>query len=206
MTRDAGEISRVRSAADGAEDEHGVLNRTGHGAELIEGPAERHGPGARHTAEGGAQAGNTAAHGRTDDGAAGLAADGEADETCGGGGAWPRARTGGAFLEQPRIHGLAAEPDVIERKRAKRELRDQHCASGIQALHHGGICFRDPVTKGLRAIRGGNIGSVKQVLRAPRDAVKRTAVASYCNFAIRGASLFESVVLRERDDAAERGV
>src|ERR1700755_2319956 len=73
MTRDAGEISRVRSAADGAEDEHGVLNRTGHGAELIEGPAERHGPGARHTAEGGAQAGNTAAHGRTDDGATGLA-------------------------------------------------------------------------------------------------------------------------------------
>ena len=72
-------------AGDGVEDEHGVLDGAGHGAELVERPAEGHGSGAGDAAIGGAQAGDAAAHGRRDDAAAGLGADGEGHEAGGGG-------------------------------------------------------------------------------------------------------------------------
>ena len=37
-----------------------------------------------------------------------------------------------ALLEQPRVHRLPAEPDVVERERAEAELRDQHRARLVQ--------------------------------------------------------------------------
>ena len=36
----------------------------------------------------------------------------------------------GSFLEKPRVHRLAAEPDVVQRERAEAELGDQH-GSGV---------------------------------------------------------------------------
>ena len=101
------------------QDEHGVFDAASHGAEFVEGPAESHRAGAGDAAVGGAEAGDAATHGGRDDAAAGFAADGEADESGGGGGAGAGAGAGGAFFEQPGIHGLAAEPDVVEGERAE---------------------------------------------------------------------------------------
>ena len=64
---------------DGIQHQHRVLDGARHWAQLIERPAQRHGAGAWHTPEGRTQASDAAAHGRADDAAAGLAADGEAD-------------------------------------------------------------------------------------------------------------------------------
>src|SRR6185437_1503243 len=58
---------------------------------------------------------HAAAQARTHDAALGFAADRKTDEARGRRGARTGARPGCAFLEQPRIHRLAAEPDVIER-------------------------------------------------------------------------------------------
>ena len=116
------------------QDEHGVFDAAGHGAEFVERPAEGHGAGAGHAAVGGAQAGDAAAHGGADDAAAGFAADGEADQAGGGGGAGAGAGAGGAFFEQPGVHGLAAEPDVVERERAEAELGDEHGAGVVAGV------------------------------------------------------------------------
>ena len=210
MAGDAGEVAAaggiVIGTADGAEDEHGVLDGAGHGAEFVERPAERHGAGARHAAVGGAQAGDAAAHGRADDGAAGFAADGEADEARGGGGAGTGAGAGGAFFEQPGIHGLAAEPDVIECERAERELGDEHGAGGVETLDDGGIGLRYAIAEGLRAIGGGDVGGVEQILCAPGNAVQRATIAAGGDLAIGLLGLLERMVFGERDDAAQRGI
>ena len=99
---------------DGVEDEHGVFDGAGHGAEFVEGPAEGHGSGARDSAVGGAKAGDAAAHGGRDDAATGFRADGEGYQACCCGGSGASATAGGAFFEEPGVHGLAAEPDVVE--------------------------------------------------------------------------------------------
>ncbi len=49
----------------------------------------------------------------------------KADEAGGGGGAGAGAGAGGAFFEEPGIHGLAAEPDVVEGERAEAEFGDE---------------------------------------------------------------------------------
>ena len=44
------------------------------------------------------------------------------------------------FLQQPWIHRLAAEPDVIQRQRAETQLRDQHRTGFIEALGDRASC------------------------------------------------------------------
>ena len=133
LAGDAGDVLFV-GAGDGIEDEHGVFDGTGHGAEFVEGPTEGHGSGTRDAAESGAKAGDAAAHGGADDAAVGFAADGEGDEACGGGGAGACAGAGGTFFEEPGVHGLAAEPDVVEGERAEGELGDEDGAGFVEAL------------------------------------------------------------------------
>ena len=99
---------------DGVEDEHGVLDAAGHGAEFVEGPAEGHGTGAGDAAEGRAKAGDAATHRGRDDAASGFRADGEGYETGGGSCSGTGAAAARALFEEPGIHGLAAEPDVVK--------------------------------------------------------------------------------------------
>src|SRR5204862_7327445 len=101
---------------------------------------------------------------RRDDAAAGFAADGESDESGGGGGARSGAGAGRPFLEQPGIHGLSAEPDVVERERAERELREQHRAGGIEPADDDGISGRDAILERLRAVRRRDAFGVEEVL------------------------------------------
>ena len=104
------------------QNEQRVLDGAGHRAKLVEGPAQSHGAGARNAAVSGTQPGDAATHTGADDASAGLAADREAHQSCGRGGAWASARTGGAFFEQPWIHGLPTKPNVIEREGAEAEF------------------------------------------------------------------------------------
>src|SRR5579863_8317858 len=55
--------------------QHRVFDAAGHGAELIERPAERHRAGAGDAAVSGTQASDAAAHAGADDAATGFAAD-----------------------------------------------------------------------------------------------------------------------------------
>ena len=72
----------------------------------------------------------------------------KADQTRGRGRARTGAGSGGAFLEQPGIHGLSAEPNIVEGQRSQAELGDQYGAGFMKALNHGGIFA------GLRFLKG----------------------------------------------------
>ena len=138
MAGHAGDVAGV-GTGDRLQHQHRVLDAARHRAQLVERPAQRHGAGARHAAVGGPQSGDAAAHRGADDAASGLAADREADQPGGGRRAGTGARARCAFFQQPRIHGLAAEPDVVERQRAQAQFGDQHGAGLVQAVDHRGI-------------------------------------------------------------------
>ena len=205
MTRDAGDVAGVRSG-DGLENEQRIFDGASHGAELIERPAKGHRAGAGHAAEGGAQPGDSATHAGADDAAAGLAADGEADQPRRRGGARASAGARRAFFQEPRVHGLSAKPNVVEGERAETELREEHGACGVKALHDGGVFFRNAIAERLGAVSSGDSGGVQKILAAPRDAVKRTAVFAGGDFFVGLLCLGEREIARERDDAAQLGI
>ena len=202
---DAGYVLIV-GAGDGVEDEHGVFDGAGHGAEFVEGPAEGHGSCARDAAEGGAEAGDAAAHGGADDAAFGLAADAEGYEAGGGGCAGACAGTGGAFFEEPGVQGLAAEPDVVEGEGAEGELGDEDGSGFVEALGDGGVGGGDAVAEGFGAVGGGDVGGVEEVFGSPGDAVEWAAVVAGCYFGVGFLCLLEGVVGGEGDDAVELGI
>ena len=100
-----------------------------------------------------------------------------------------RARSGARsrrrFLEQPRIHRLPAEPDVVERQRSQAELGHQHRSRFMQTLHDDGIFFGHAIAERLCAIGRSNSRRVEQILAAPRDAVQRSAIFARGNFFVR---------------------
>ena len=142
----------------------------------------------------------------TDDAAAGLAADREADQPRGRRRAGTGARSRRAFLEQPRIHRLAAEPDVVERQRAQAQLGDQHRAGLVEALHHRGVLRGHAIAERLGAVGGGDAGGVEQVLRAPGNAVQRAAILAGGDLLVGLPRLRQRQIARERDDAAQFGI
>src|SRR6266850_8538771 len=169
MTGDARNVTCIR-AGDGLEHKERVFDGAGHGAEFIEGPAESHRTGAGHSAVGWAQSGDAAAHAGADDAATGFAADGKADEACRGGGPGTGARARCSFFQEPRVHRLSAKPNIVEGKRAKAELGEEHSARGVKALDDGGVIFRNAIAERLGAIGGGDSGGVQKILAAPRNA------------------------------------
>ena len=76
----SGGVQGVR-AGDGLQDKSAVVGVEAQGAQLVQGPAQGHGAVAAHAAVGGPEAGNAAHAGGREDGAPGLGADGEGDET-----------------------------------------------------------------------------------------------------------------------------
>ena len=108
--------------------EHGIFDASGHRSQLIERPAKRHRSSARNTAEGGPQPGNSAPHAGADNAAACLASDRESDKACGSCGTGSCARTGGSFFQQPWIHGLSAEPNIVQCKGTHAELGNEYRA------------------------------------------------------------------------------
>src|SRR6266849_5422202 len=146
------------------EDEQSVFDGAGHGTELIERPAESHGASAGHAAVGGAQPGDAATHAGADDAAAGFAADGKTDKACRSGGAGTGAGAGCAFFQEPRVHGLSAEPNIVEGERAEAELGDEHRAGGMKAFDDRRVVFRNAIAERLGAIGGGDSGGVQKIL------------------------------------------
>ena len=152
------------------------------------------------------QPGNPAAHRRTDNAAAGLAADREADQSRRRRRARPRARSRRRLLQQPRIHRLPAEPDVVQRQRAQAELGHQHRAGLVQALHHYGIFGRDAIAKRLGSICGRDARRIEQILAAPRNAVQRPAILSRRDLCVRLLRLLQRQLARQRDHAMQLGI
>src|SRR2546421_2909877 len=201
----AGKIASV-GPGDGLQYQQRIFDGARHGAELMERPVERHGAGARPAAVGGPQSGEAAAHAGADDAAAGFAANGETDQPRRGGRAGAGAGTGGAFLEEPGVHRLSAEPNIVEREGAEAELRKEHGACRVEALHDGGIVFGNAVAERLGAIGGRNSGGVQKILAAPGNTVKRSAILAGGDFLVGHFRLSEREIAREGDDATEPGI
>ena len=111
-----------------------------------------------------------------------------------------------AFFQQPRIHRLAAKPDIVERQRAQAELGDQHGAGFVQTLYDRGIFAGHAIAERLRAVGGWNSRGVQQILAAPRDAVQRSAIFARGDFLVGLLGLLQREVARQRDDAAQLGI
>src|SRR5579862_4553413 len=136
----------------------------------------------------------------------GLASDREADEARGGRGTGTCARSGCAFVEEPRIQRLAPEPDVVECECAEAQLRGQHGARGIEALDDGGIAGRYPLAVRLGSVGGADSSGVDQILRSPRNPVQRTAVTTSRNLPVGRAGGGERPLGSQRDHAAQGAV
>src|SRR5262249_40905384 len=155
----------------------------------------------RNAAVGGTQAGNAATHAGRDDAATGFAADREADEPGRSGGAGAGAGAGSTFFQKPRIHGLAAEPYVVEGKGAQAQFGHQHGAGLVQAAHDGRIGGRNAAAEGLGAVGGGNALSVEQVFAAPGDSVQRAAILAGGDLAVGPLRLLQSEIAGQSDHA-----
>ena len=116
------------------------------------------------------------------------------------------ARAGRALFEQPRIHRLAAEPDVVQCERAEAELRDQHRAGVVETPHDRRIILRHAIAKRLGAPRRRDAGGVEQILHAVRNAVQWAAILACRDLGVGLLRLREREVLRQRDDAAQLAV
>ena len=160
----------------------------------------------RHASVSGPQSRDAATHRRTHDTALRLAPDGETHQSRGSCGARSSARTRRSFLEQPRIHGLPAEPDIVERQRAQAQLGDEHRTRVVETLHYRGVLRGDAGPESFGAVRRGNSSSIEKVFTAPRDAVQRPAVLARGNFLIGFFGLLERQLARQRDHAAQLGI
>jgi hypothetical protein len=141
-----------------------------------------------------------------DDAAAGLAADRETHQPGAGGRARTGARSRRAFFEQPGIHGLAAEPDVVERQRAQAQLGHQHRAGIAQALHHRAVRRGHAIAVRLGAPGGGMPAVSSRSFTPHGNAVQRAAILAGGDLGVGGFRLLERQVAGERDDAAQLGV
>ena len=113
------------------------------------------------------------------------------------------ARARRAFVEVPRVLGLPAEPDVVERERAQAELGHQHRARVGEPAHDGGVGRRHAVAVRLGAPGRRDAGGVDEILGAPRHAVQRAAVLAARELGVGAARGGERVVARDGDAAQE---
>ena len=119
------------------------------------------------------------------------------------GGARARAAPRCAFLEEPRVVGLAAEPDVVEGKGAQAQLRDEHGPGLVEPLDHGGVLGGTRSRNGSAPQVVADAGGVEEVLGAPRDAMERTAVAAGRDLGVGLLRLGEGQLTREGDGAVD---
>ncbi len=180
-----------------------IFHAAGHGTELIERPAERHGTRARNTTEGGTKTDHAAAHARADDTASGFTADGESNEAGCGRGSGTGTGSRCTFFEQPWIHRLAAEPDVVQCEGAQAQFGDQDCARIIQPFHDNRVIGRHAISKRLGAIGRPNARRIEEILRAPRDAMERATIAAIRDLTIGLLRSPKGGVTHESDDATE---
>ncbi len=184
------------------EDQHRVFDRPRYGTELVKRPAERHCAGARYAAECGAQPSHATSHRGTDDAAASFTANGKCHECRGRRRPGSSARSRRALFQKPGVNRLAAEPDIVERQRPERQLRDQHRACVVQPANDGRVFRRHPVPKGLSAIGRWDVLCVEQILYAVRDAVQWTSILARSDLGVGLLCARQRMVFGDRDDRA----
>ncbi len=188
------------------QNQHAIFNAASHGAKLVERPAESHGAVAGNAAVCGTKSGDAATHAGAYDAAAGLTADGKSNQASSGRRAGTSAGSRCTFFQQPWVHGLAAEPYVVERKRAQTQLGDQNCAGIIEPLYNGCVSGGNAITKWLRAVGSGNAGGIEQILAAPGNPVQRPAIFSRSNFLVGLLGLRQRMITGQCDHAMQFGI
>ena len=88
----------------------------------------------------------------------------------------------------------------------KLKLGDQHRARIVKTLDDDRVRGGDAIPKGLGAIRGGNARGVQKVLRAPWNAMQRSAILAGRDFLIGTLGLGERQFAGKRDDATQLGI
>jgi len=110
-------------------------------------------------------------HGGETIAASGFRADGEGYE--GGGGAAPGpALSRRSLLRGARVHGLAAEPDVVEGEAPRESFADEDGSASLRRAVTVASAVGMRVTEGLGAVGGGDVGGVEEVLCSPGDSVR----------------------------------
>ena len=113
-------------------------------------------------------------------------------------------RAARALLGVPRVARHTAEPLVALGQCAERQLGDEHGAGVFEPPRHGGLHVDRLILEYVGAPGGLVAGPGDQVLRAPGDAVQRTAISAGSDLAVGALRLLECEVLGERDDAIEQ--
>src|SRR5688572_4644074 len=103
----------------------------------------------------------------------------------------------------PWVARHAAEPAIALRESAERQLGEEHSARSIESLHDSRIVIERLLAIRERSPRRRITLHGEQVLRAPRYAVQRTAVASRAQLAIEHFRLRTCTIFRECDDGEE---
>ena len=98
---------------------------------------------------------------------------------------------------------MPAEPDVVERERAKAELGHKDGSRGIQPLDDGTIFCGNAIAVRLGTVSGGNAGGVEEILCSLRNSVERAAIFACCDFRVGLTRLFQRMLAGQGDDAAE---
>src|ERR1039457_2353152 len=81
-----------------------------------------------------------------------------------------------ALFQQPWVHGLAAEPDVVERQRTHAQLGDQNGARLVEEMDYCGVLRGHAAAERLGPISGRDAGGIHQIFGAQRDAMQRAAI------------------------------
>ena len=192
------------AAVDRVQHQHAIFHRSAHRPNLVHRPRQRHRAVAADAPVGRAQAGDAVGDRRRNDRAERFGADREADQAGRRRRPGTRRRSAGAALDVPGVVRRAAEPHAALRERAHRQLRDQHRAGIAQPLDDGRveidhlILVRRGAPGGLDALGG------QQILRAPRNAVQRSAILAGLDLGVGRRRLLERELLGQRDHALQR--
>src|ERR1043165_4897617 len=92
------------------------------------------------------------------------------------------ARAGGAFLQQPRVHRLSAEPDIVQSQGTHAEFGDEHRSGCVQSFYDRSVIRRNAVAVRLGAVGCRNTFGIEQVFCAPGNSMQRSAIFSGCDF------------------------
>ena len=165
--------------------QHRVLNATGHGAEFVERPAERHRAGSRNASVGWPQTGNATAHARAYDAASCLAADEKPTSPAAVAAPGPAldpddpsSSNHGFIVCPPNQMSLSASAPMLS-------LATSTAPASFRRFTTAASSAGTRSRKGSAPYVVGNTGSIQQVFAAPRNTVKWPSIFS-CSYLLVG--------------------
>src|SRR3954453_17408935 len=109
-------------------------------------------------------------------------------------------------MDIPGIPRLPTEPLVAHRQRSESQLGDEDCARFVQALNDSSVIINMLLLEAACPPRSAIALHCEQVLCAPRQAVKWTAILSRGNLAIGFLRLCAGSIFGQSDDELQHGI